>query len=173
MYKYRITKYNPLFREANGRYTKEDWTSISDIGKKFEGNVLATKDYKSTEDKYVKAVQLIMDYMTTPFVIVTNVRKSTDDADFEETIRKYPELYKEIYLMDTYHNITDTMKFSTEKVDSLVRLLLREEIGAEVFYDTKLKIFIGYDFLMGIHVSKPIDPVVPSIKKMGLFVEKY
>lgn len=173
MNKYRITKYNPLFRDANGRYIKEDWTSISDIGKIFEGNILTGEEYKSTEDKYVKAVQLIMNYMNAPFIVVSNVRKSSDDADFEKTIKKYLELYNDNYLKGTYYNIIDNMKFSSEQIDSLIRLLLREEIGADVYYETKLKVFIGYDYLMGIHTSQLIEPIMPKIEEMGLFVEKF
>ena len=34
MFEYRITKYNPIFR-VNGIYTRDDWTSICDVGKKY------------------------------------------------------------------------------------------------------------------------------------------
>jgi len=36
LYEYRIVKYNPKFR-INGIYTKNEWTSISDIGDEFDG----------------------------------------------------------------------------------------------------------------------------------------
>jgi hypothetical protein len=38
MYKYRITKYNPIYRDPEGKYTIEDWTAISDIGKVFNNS---------------------------------------------------------------------------------------------------------------------------------------
>ncbi|WP_018888339.1 hypothetical protein [Paenibacillus massiliensis] len=173
MNKYRITKYNPFFREANGNYLREDWMSISDIGKKFEGNILTVEEYKSVEDKYVKVIQLIMDYTNTPFIVVSDVRRSTDDSGFEKSINKYRELYNEEYLKDIYYNLIDTMKFSSQQIDSLVRLLLREEIGAEVYFETNLKVFIGYDFLMGIHTDRPIEVIIPKIEEIGLFVEKF
>lgn len=34
---FRITKYNPQFRNKQGEYKNEEWTSVYDIGKKFEG----------------------------------------------------------------------------------------------------------------------------------------
>lgn len=173
MNKYRISKYNPLFRDANGRYTKEDWTAISDIGKIFEGNIFTAEEYKSTEDKYVKTVQLIMEYTNVPFIVVSDLRRSSDGADFEKSIKKYLELYNANYLKDTYYNIMDNMKFSPEHIDPLIRLLLREELGADVYFETQLKVFIGYDYLMGIHISQPIEPIIPKIERMGLFVEKF
>jgi len=38
--KYRITKYNPMNRDANGAYLLNEWTSFSDIGKTFDGKTL-------------------------------------------------------------------------------------------------------------------------------------
>ena len=32
---YRITKYNPEFRDEEGRYILDEWTSVTDIGKEF------------------------------------------------------------------------------------------------------------------------------------------
>ncbi len=36
MFQYRITKYDPAFR-IDGKYTKDEWTSIHDIGKIYNG----------------------------------------------------------------------------------------------------------------------------------------
>jgi hypothetical protein len=43
MNEYRICKYNPRFR-VNGVYIKDEWTSVSDIGKTFEDGVLTEKN---------------------------------------------------------------------------------------------------------------------------------
>lgn len=53
MYKYRISKYNPLTVDENGDY-KEDWTAISDIGKSFDGETLTVAKYVEVEDSYIK-----------------------------------------------------------------------------------------------------------------------
>jgi hypothetical protein len=50
---------------------------------------------------------------------------------------------------------------------------LREDIGAKIFYPRKLKIFICYDYLMGIHCNRSIENVIPTIEALGLFVEKF
>lgn len=50
--------------------------------------------------------------------------------------------------------------------------MLREDIGAKVFYPRKLKVFICYDYLMGINCSKSIEKIIPQIENLGLYVEK-
>lgn len=40
MHKYRITKYDPQYRDEQGIYIREDWTSYSDIGKTYNGKLL-------------------------------------------------------------------------------------------------------------------------------------
>lgn len=43
----------------------------------------------------------------------------------------------------------------------------REDIGAMVFYPRKMKVFNGYSYV------KPLDPIIPLIEEMGLFIEDY
>lgn len=59
MYKYRITKYNPAYRDKKGTYTKEEWTSVSDIGKKYASSFTA-REYIKTENLYIDAIENII-----------------------------------------------------------------------------------------------------------------
>jgi hypothetical protein len=162
-----------MFRKSNGKYDLDDWTSISDIGKTFEGKLLSVDEYKCIEDKYVKVVKLIMDFISAPILIVDRVQRSSGGSDFEITISKYSELYNQNCIIDLYQTISDKMELSSEQIESLIRLLLREDIGAEVYFENKLNLFIGYDFLMGIHTSNPIDRIIADIEEIGLFVESF
>jgi hypothetical protein len=36
-----------------------------------------------------------------------------------------------------------------------------------------MKVFIGYDYLMGVHTSKCLDPIISSIEELGLYVEEF
>lgn len=51
MYSYRITKYNPVFGNEFGYYDRSEWTSISDIGKSFDGIILSFDEYYISENK--------------------------------------------------------------------------------------------------------------------------
>lgn len=76
MKKYNISKYNPEFKDNYGRYLKEDWTAISDIGKVFDGKVLSPEDYLEMENNYIKAVYKIINFYNLKNLKVQDVRKS-------------------------------------------------------------------------------------------------
>jgi hypothetical protein len=50
---FRISKYDPSLRAADGAYTREAWTSHGDIGKVFDGAVLTRAEYLGVEARYV------------------------------------------------------------------------------------------------------------------------
>lgn len=170
MYKYSITKYNPLFRDDENRYLKDDWTAISDIGKTFDEEKLTIEDYKKTEDSYISAIHLIIDYLCLPYLKVDDVMRSFSFEMFQDLIKDYRELYNE-EMLEYYSNVKNKDNLNKNNIDVFCRFLLREDIGAKVYYPRRMKVFIGYDYLMGVHMSKPLDPLIPLIEKMGLFVE--
>lgn len=172
MYKYRVTKYNPSFRDDEGLYLKEDWTAISDIGKTFDGEKLTAESYKKTEDSYIKAIHLIMDYLRVPYLTIMDVRQSSSFEMFQEIIKKYQKLYSE-EMLKYYLNVKNNDKLTKENVNVYCRLLLREDIGSRVFYPRRMKVYIGYDYLMSIHTSRPLDPIIPLIEEIGLYVEDF
>src|SRR5262245_6416722 len=55
VFEYRVTKYDPAFRDSTGAYVRDEWTSFSDIGRAFSGVVLTEADYQRAEDAYVTA----------------------------------------------------------------------------------------------------------------------
>jgi hypothetical protein len=50
-----VTRYDPARRDERGAYRGEKWTSISDVGKVFEGNKLTIDEYERVETSYVDA----------------------------------------------------------------------------------------------------------------------
>jgi len=172
MYKYTISKYNPLYRDKNGRYLKEDWTAISDIGKVFDGTELIVNDYLKTEDSYIRALQLIMQYFELSYLNVSDARRSFGEDEFKEIIDNRKIKYTQD-IFETYNHLEKFKKLNEKELNSFCRLMLREDIGAKVFYPRLLKIFICYDYLMGIHSSKSLKKIIPEIEALGLFVEEF
>ncbi|WP_133250197.1 hypothetical protein [Ruminiclostridium sufflavum] len=151
---------------------KEDWTAISDIGKTFEGKILTVEDYIAIEDSYIKAIQTIFEFFNLKYLKVCDVRKSFGDDQFLDLISRR----KVKYTSDTLeiYNIAESIeKLEYKDLDLFFRLMLREDIGAKIFYPRKLKIFICYDYLMGIHTSRSIEKIIPEIEALGLFVEAF
>ena len=97
MIKYRISKYNPKFRDDDGVYLKNEWTSMSDIGKTFDGKVFVKQEYEYVEKNYLNFfVQLCSIYK----VDKINIRKiEIYDADYlMKDIVSLPILYNSIKL---------------------------------------------------------------------------
>lgn len=66
---YRITKYDPAFRD-NGIYTRDEWTSISDVGKTYNGVPFSMDEYVKVESNYIACVKSIMRHLgVTTFAI--------------------------------------------------------------------------------------------------------
>ena len=56
-HQWRITKYNPAFRDENGYYTIiEEWTCPSQIGQTINGNEFTLAEYLRIEAAYVDTV---------------------------------------------------------------------------------------------------------------------
>lgn len=68
-YQWRVTKYNPDYRDENGHYTKSnEWTSYSDIGK-----TVTKEEYETVANAYAKSVILLMNKLGVKQLIVTNL----------------------------------------------------------------------------------------------------
>lgn len=163
----RITKYNPKFRDKDGKYTKDEWTSISDIGTYFDRLELKYEDYLIVEDAYVDTVLLIMEFLKCDKVRITHLYKYETKDDFYK--------YDSNSLYTTYDSIFINMIIADRKVISdLIRLRLREHI-AEL--DIKLEdsindeITFGFDYYMYLTTDKNIESLLPKILRLGLFID--
>ncbi|WP_312095600.1 hypothetical protein [Aminipila sp.] len=172
MKKYNISKYNPKFKDNQGRYLREDWTAISDIDKVYNGKIFSAEDYLKMEDNYIKTVYKILNFHNLKTLKVKDVKKSFTQEKFLKLIDKQNIAYSQ-HLLNFYNRIESVKNLEYQDIDSFCRLLLREDIGAKLFYPRKLKIFICYDYLLGIHSSSSIEKVIPKITDLGLFVEEF
>ena len=59
---YRLHKYDPSLYDKEGRYLGDDWTHVSDIGRRRLGAILTTEEYQRVEDAYIKAINCVLDY---------------------------------------------------------------------------------------------------------------
>ncbi|HEY9753151.1 MAG TPA: hypothetical protein V6C46_09375, partial [Coleofasciculaceae cyanobacterium] len=131
-YKYRLTKYDPAKRNHLGHFMAEDWTSISDIGKSFNGSVLTPDQYEATENAYLQ--------------VIYEFARESGITEFQ--IQKL-EMYG------------DQFKFELDQVLSLdysiqiARLALREELWCQLRAPRWGYLHFGYDFYVYLAVPKP------------------
>lgn len=166
MKKYSITKYPK--RNVMGQ---EEWTSISDIGKEYNGVNLDVREYKKIEDAYVNAILEIMEYMNIENLWIKNVFRWKDlKKDIQEKVFK--ELYTDS-MLNIYEEVKEEARLDKENVSDLIRLELREDIGGLLYVPYRFKVFIGYDYMMGVHTSMPLENLFGRITKLGLTIYQF
>lgn len=118
---YRITKYNPKFRDNVGKYKNSDWTFISD-------NV-PMEDYLKYENKYAKTVIDCVSLCGVKKLIVTPI--GHENSQFKLSRTKL-----EINSKDW------------GSIDTIVRLVLREKFWAKINSTKSFYVHFGWDYYM-------------------------
>jgi len=150
MLEYRVTKYNPAYRDPSGAFLVVEWTSASDLGHSFGDGVLTPDEYRRVEDAYV-AVAL-------SFLRVSGQMSLTVAA--LENKRRYPIRF------------SDGSAIGLEQLGSVIRLVLREEIWCRLDGPSGFLHF-GWDYYMYIGVSYPCPESQELAEHLGLFVEEF
>ena len=136
----RITKYDPRNRDASGRYTQEEWTSVTDIGRDFPTGVLTASEYLSVENLYVNAVASVLDTLQ---VSTLSISELDEKNEFHHLS---PELKKNS--TEIAFPIFDGMSICKSQIEAITRLVLREVIWCKLYGDEGLYIHFGYDYYM-------------------------
>lgn len=156
--KLRITKYNPKYRSADGGYLPDEWTSISDIGRTYEGVYFTESQYFITENKYIDAIL--------NFLEAYNIRNLMIESYSHPLVSK--KLLKNKYGKYFISRIKNNNKICIEDIILVSRLCLRENIWCKLTGGNNTYIHFGDDFYMFIgtdHVENEFH--IPS----GIFKE--
>jgi len=160
-----ITKYNPKFRNNLGHFEKEEWTSISDINKIYNGKLFTFEDYLKAENLYVKSIILALSFFKSKSIKITHIYKLDKKEDFKK--------HNSLGLYNTYISIKNGNIIKDEKtIDDLIRLRLREHIGElELTIDSKSRseILFGFDYYMYLNTNKDVTSLLKQISSTGLF----
>ena len=171
--RYRITKYNPAHRDAQGAYLPDEWTSCSDIGRIFDGKKLAAEEYLAVEDTYIDAIRLIAELNG---CTLFRVRQLERLFSVWETSRKMKRLGLPLTQeeLETYRAVDLQSTFTMEAALSLSRMILRELLWATLYdAEEKVSFTFGYDYYLYADCPLLPDEVIQQIESRGLFVEEY
>lgn len=166
-YCWRITKYNPIFRDERGSYVKDEWTSISDIGKEYCGKTFTIEQYLKTEDKYINAILKLMRSAKIPYLQVKNLCKWEHKFESE-----FPELYTD-RMLNVYNSVKNDDMCKEDELRDLCKLELREKIGFQLWYKSRMYVHFGYDYYMYIGIDRKCNDALDWIASSGLFAEQY
>lgn len=156
---FRVTRFDPRHRAASGGFLGEDWTSVSDIGRPFNGIVLSRESYLAAEDAYVESVRRFVAECGIDALTVTDLETFGGPA---------AEAIADDSLNLIIRELQEGQEVRGEKQDAVIRANLRELIwcrlvGAEGFF-----VEFGYDYYM--YVGRDGHLGLPQLPE-GMFVE--
>ncbi len=148
MFEYRVIKYDPRFRDATGRYHRDEWTAISDIDTAYDSVVLTAQEYGRVEDAYVAAALSFLRESGVTTLTVTSLEKPS-----ESPLR-----------------VRDGDAIEVARVGSLIRHVLREDCwcrleGPHAF------VHFGHDYYMFLGVPAACPESRRVAGALGLFVD--
>lgn len=151
---------------------EEQWTAMTDIGKEYSGNKLTAARYLDAENTYVSAINLIVRYMSINKFKIKNLYKENDITPLVVNRPELINLYTPT-ILKTYKNINGKKEFGLTTLRNLIRLELREDIGGLIYVPYRMKLYIGYDYMMGIDTSVDLSDIYSQINKLGLELKRY
>lgn len=153
-HKHEIVKFSPAFYNEDGVYCKDEWTSVSDIGKCFNGDVLTKEEYFAVESNYVDAVCEILQVTGTDSQTIEYIEKDDEWIEKQMENSKIPE--QDLPLLPVAKSLREGQTIGLMEFRDAMRLCLREYIYA-VFTNRarNLKIEFGYDYYM--YVDCPLS----------------
>lgn len=163
MYWYRITKYNPKFRGQSGAYQKDEWTSFSDIGRSFNGQIFSFENYLQIEDAYLAAVNF--------FLKISGVHSLTI-KDLEKNSPPDKNGICSVEAAEVFSKIRNNENIDKKTILNIVQLCLRENIWCKL-ESKAMFIHFGYDYYMYLGIKNKLDNIsAEKIRELGLFVEQ-
>lgn len=165
MFEWRVTKYGPQFRENNGAYIRNEWTSVSDIGHKFNDEIFEQTKYLKMEDLYVSIAMLFFQEIGLPFLTILEL----------EIVDNIPPEIEKLGLANishSYSSFVNGQQLTSSEIEAVCRLNLRELIWCKLEEPGKFFIHFGYDYYMYIGSILPSIKPIESAQKNGLFVEE-
>ncbi len=164
MMELRITKYDPQYRDSQGRYLRDEWTSVCDVGKTFLGKTLSVDEYRATEAEYVRAVMRFLDMTQTESLQITGLE------DYPDNLQLLPKSMVD-ETRAWVNGIKDGVFLSENRIEECIRLNLRDVVWCRMSSDdTTTYVHFGYDYYMYVG-SKSITVSLEAVDT-PLFVEE-
>jgi hypothetical protein len=152
-YQYRVTKYNPAFRDINGAFKGLEWTSYSDIGKSFNGAKLTEEQYLEVETVYLNAIESFLNEAKIESLVLRGLENHTNT--------QLPQFVQPNAVLE----IPECVQFA--------RIVLREQAWGRLVNPKKAYVHFGYDYYMYIGLPKRCIAAESQSQKSGLFVEPF
>jgi hypothetical protein len=162
-YGWRVTKYDPRFRDSTGAYRGDTWTDVSDIGQ-VVGDVHVTRElYLAAESRYVAAALHFLKESGLTALRITGLELWTR----EKSSRRKPKLAIPSHRVP----VKEGQYLSGGSLEAVCCLNLRSLMWCKLEEPGRFYLHFGYDYYMYIGTDKPLSASVAYARNLGLFVE--
>jgi hypothetical protein len=149
MFEYRITKYDPRFRDERGAYTRPDWIRFQDVGEIFSGAVLTREAYDAVENAYVASAISFLREVGLYSLRVVAMDRGPGNSPF-----------------------SPGSVLGLDDIALAIRGLLREKYWFKL-ESAQAFIHIGWDFYMYVGVPRECPQSISETRRLGLFAEEF
>ncbi|KRE49915.1 DUF7683 domain-containing protein [Paenibacillus sp. Soil522] len=164
-YQWRITKYNPLFRNNKGHYLLDEWTCPSEIGKIINGDSFTLEDYLLIEHAYVETIiEFLNEKRQYSLRLIQTSNRSISHED------KTSILYDNEFGMI---NIKEDLIVNINEIRIICKMILRNFADCQLFSKDNFFVHFGWDYYMYIGSSQKSLTAIEFAKKNGLYVEEF
>ena len=143
-----VSKYDNSYRK-NGVFLREDWTSISDVGKMFNGEVLKYSEYEYFENLYLSVIEKICLELGVSKMRITDI--------------------EDPYNLCVYRS--GDVLVGIDAIIDVARDCLREKFWCKLNIDN-LFFHFGYDYYLYVGSLLDFQHISKLAHDIGLFVEK-
>jgi len=159
----RITKYNPRNRDDAGKYLPDDWTSVSDVGKYFEGKRLTITEYLQAEGGYVEALKRLIAIVGVEHLTVNELEINNINKGLFKSLQWKGEISPKM--------LKNKMAIQGQAIYDVVRMVLREMIWCKLSGGYGFYVHFGHDYYMyvGFDGDLPKNVTFPS----SIYVEPF
>jgi hypothetical protein len=160
-----ISKYDPVFRTEDGEYIKDDWTSVSDIGKIYGGKLFTSEEYLNVESKYVGLIKKVLEETESTYLKVVGLDKYDDELVKSDGV-EYHEKSSELF-----SSLNEGEILGLNDAIILIRLLLRENLWCYLV-NKYVTIKFGYDYYMYITLPGEMKFIDGIEDEFNLYVKE-
>lgn len=164
-YQWRVTKYNPDFRDENGYYTlTEEWTCPSKIGKIICGEKFTLEEYLQIETAYVDTVINFLEVSginTLRILQLSNWNISEEDKKSTLYETEFDEL-----------KLKEDMMVSINEIRLICKMVLRNFLDCQLYLKDNFFVHFSWDYYM--YIGSYVDCLssMEHAKNNRLFAER-
>lgn len=171
MKKYRLSKYDPIFRDPNGVYTKEEWTSYCDIGTVYDGVVFTKDEYLRMEAKFINVILQVLSSLGANSFWVRKLEPPFTAEEMRNYLGRYglsmsPE--EEAARSSLYEG----KKINISELKVYLRLFLRECFWCELHAEeSTIVLYWSDEYYMYLRCRGLDENIIQVSKTQGIYIE--